>query len=145
MVELHTHTKMSEMVGVTDVKDLIGRALDYGHEAVAITDYAVAHSFPFAYKAAKGKDIKIIFGSEMYMVDDEKPMVFNARDIDIEEETYVVFDLETTGLSSHNCEIIEIGAVKLKGTRIVDTYSKFVKPEGKIPKKITELLSLIHI
>lgn len=142
MVELHTHTKMSEMVGVTDVKDIIGRALEYGHEAVAITDYAVAHSFPFAYKAAKGKEIKVILGSEMYMVDDEKPMVYNAKDIEIEEETFVVFDLETTGLSSHNCEIIEIGAVKLKGTRIVDTYSKFVKPEGKIPKKITELTGI---
>ncbi|MGL4944983.1 MAG: PolC-type DNA polymerase III [Fusobacteriaceae bacterium] len=142
MVELHTHSKMSEMVGVTDVKDIINQALNFGHNAVAITDYGVVHSFPFAYKAAKGKDIKVILGCEMAMVDDERYMVLNSRDVEIEEETYVVFDLETTGLSSHKCEIIEIGAVKLKGTRIVDTYSKFVKPEEKIPNKITELTGI---
>ncbi|MGL5098738.1 MAG: PHP domain-containing protein, partial [Fusobacteriaceae bacterium] len=91
MVELHTHSKMSEMVGVVDVKDIINQALDYGHSAVAITDYGVVHSFPFAYKAAKGKDIKVILGCEMAMVDDEKAIVLNSRDVDIEEETYVVF------------------------------------------------------
>ncbi|MGL6098257.1 MAG: exonuclease domain-containing protein, partial [Fusobacteriaceae bacterium] len=142
MVELHTHSKMSEMVGVTDIKDIINQALNFGHNAVAITDYGVVHSFPFAYKEAKGKDIKVIMGCEIAMVDDERAMVLNSRDVEIEEETYVVFDLETTGLSSHKCEITEIGAVKLKGTRIVDTYSKFVKPEGKIPDKIVALTGI---
>ncbi|MGL5049863.1 MAG: PolC-type DNA polymerase III [Fusobacteriaceae bacterium] len=142
MVELHTHTKMSEMVGVTDVKDIINRALEYGHKTVAITDYGVAHSFPFAYKAAKGKDIKVILGCEMYMVDDISDIVHNSNNNRIDEEIYVVFDLETTGLNSHSNEIIEIGAVKLNGTRIVDRYSTFVKPEGKIPQKITELTGI---
>lgn len=142
MVELHTHTKMSEMVGVTDVKDIVNRAIEYGHSAVAITDYSVVHSFPFAYKAAKGKDIKVILGCEMYMVDDISDLVHNSNSNRIDEEVYVVFDLETTGLNSHSNEIIEIGAVKLNGTRIVDRYSKFVKPEGKIPQKITELTGI---
>ena len=140
MVELHTHTKMSEMVGVNDVQEIIDRAISYGHKAVAITDYSVVHAFPFAYKAAKGKEIKVILGCEMCMVDDTKPMIKNPKNIEIEEETYVVFDLETTGLNAHRNEIIEIGAIKLKGTRIVDRYSTFVKPEGRIPKKIQELI-----
>lgn len=142
MVELHTHTKMSEMCGVEDVKGIVGRALDYGHKAVAITDYGVVHAFPFAYKAAKGKDIKIIFGCDMYMVDDTQPMVQNAKDVLIDEETYVVFDLETLGLNSHKNEIIEIGAVKLQGRRIVDRYSQLINPGKSIPKKIQEITGI---
>ncbi|MBP6322399.1 MAG: PolC-type DNA polymerase III [Fusobacteriaceae bacterium] len=145
MVELHTHTKMSEMVGVNDVQEIIDRAISYGHKAVAITDYSVVHAFPFAYKAAKGKEIKVILGCEMCMVDDTKPMIKNPKNIEIEEETYVVFDLETTGLNAHRNEIIEIGAIKLKGTRIVDRYSTFVKPEGRIPKKIQELTGISEL
>ena len=142
MIELHTHTKMSEMCGVEDVKGIVGRALEYGHKAVAITDYGVVHAFPFAYKAAKGKDIKIIFGCEMYMVDDTQPMVQNAKDVLIDEETYVVFDLETLGLNSHKNEIIEIGAVKLQGRRIVDRYSQLINPGKKIPKKIQDITGI---
>lgn len=144
MVELHTHTKMSEMCGVDDVKNIIGRAIDYGHKAIAITDYAVVHSFPFAYKAAKGKDIKVIFGCEMYMVDDFQPMVENAKDVLIDEETYIVFDLETLGLNSHENEIIEIGAIKLQGRRIIDKYSQLIKPKRKIPKKIQEITNITN-
>ncbi len=140
MVELHTHSKMSEMVGVEDIGDLIKRAISYGHKAMAITDYSVVHAFPFAYKAAKGKDFKAILGCEMYMVDDTAPII---RDCNItgpiEDTTFVVFDLETMGLNGHEHEIIEIGAIKLKGTRIVDTFSSFVNPKKIIPKKISEL------
>ncbi|MGL5089270.1 MAG: PolC-type DNA polymerase III [Cetobacterium sp.] len=141
-VELHTHTKMSEMCGVEDVKGIVGRALDYGHKAVAITDYGVVHAFPFAYKAAKGKDIKIIFGCEMYMVDDTQSIVQNPKDVLIDEETYVVFDLETLGLNSHKNEIIEIGAIKLQGRRIVDRYSQLINPGKAIPKKIQEITGI---
>lgn len=140
MVELHTHSKMSEMVGVEDIGDLIKRAISYGHKAMAITDYSVVHAFPFAYKAAKGKDFKAILGCEMYMVDDTVPII---RDCNItgpiEDTTFVVFDLETMGLNGHEHEIIEIGAIKLKGTRIVDTFSSFINPKKIIPKKISEL------
>lgn len=139
MVELHTHSKMSEMVGVEDIGDLIKRAISYGHKAMAITDYSVVHAFPFAYKAAKGKDFKAILGCEMYMVDDTLPMVRDCKTGAIEDTTFVVFDLETFGLNSHKNEIIEIGAIKLKGTRIVDTFSSFVNPNKIIPKKISEL------
>ena len=139
MVELHTHSKMSEMVGVEDIGDLIKRAISYGHKAMAITDYSVVHAFPFAYKAAKGKDFKAILGCEMYMVDDTLPMVRYYKTGAIEDTTFVVFDLETFGLNSHKNEIIEIGAIKLKGTRIIDTFSSFVNPNKIIPKKISEL------
>lgn len=141
-IELHAHTKMSEMVGLVDSKDLIKRAIDYGQEAIAISDYAVAHSFPFAYKAAKGSDLKVIFACDAYVVDDSRPMVENAKDVNLEEETYVVFDLETMGLNSHKAEIIEIGAVKMKGTRIVETFTELVNPRKPIPHKIQELTSI---
>ena len=142
MIELHTHTKMSEMCGIEDVKNIVERAVQYGHKSVAITDYGVVHSFPFAYKAAKGKDIKVIFGCEMYVVDDSKPMVENAKDVLIDEEIYVVFDLETLGLNSHKNEIIEIGAIKLQGRRIVDKYSQLINPKRSVPKKIEEITNI---
>ena len=147
MVELHTHTKMSEMVGVTDVEDLIKRAKEYGHKAIAITDYSVVHSYPVAFKTAKKfstdeEKMKAIFGCEMYMIDDEAPMVTNPKDKKIDEEEFVVFDIETTGLNSHTNEIIEIGAVKIKAGRIVDRYSQLINPGRPIPYHITEITSI---
>ena len=149
MVELHTHTKMSEMVGVTDVEDLIKRAKEYGHKAIAITDYSVVHSYPAAFKTAKKfstdeEKMKAIFGCEMYMIDDEAPMVTNPKDKKIDEEEFVVFDIETTGLNSHTNEIIEIGAVKIKAGRIVDRYSQLINPGRPIPYHITEITSITN-
>ena len=147
MVELHTHTKMSEMVGVTDVEDLIKRAKEYGHKAIAITDYSVVHSYPAAYKTGKkfSKDddkMKVIFGCEMYMIDDEALMITNPKDKKIDEEEFVVFDIETTGLNSHTNKIIEIGAVKIKAGRIIDRYSQLINPGKPIPDKITEMTGI---
>ena len=147
MVELHAHTKMSEMVGVTDVEDLIKRAKEYGHKAIAITDYSVVHSYPAAFKTAKKfstdeEKMKAIFGCEMYMIDDEAPMVTNPKDKKIDDEEFVVFDIETTGLNSHTNEIIEIGAVKIKAGRIVDRYSQLINPGRPIPYHITEITSI---
>ena len=147
MVELHAHTKMSEMVGVTDVEDIIKRAKEYGHKAIAITDYSVVHSYPAAFKTAKNlstdeEKMKAIFGCEMYMIDDEAPMVTNPKDKKIDEEEFVVFDIETTGLNSHTNEIIEIGAVKIKSGRIVDRYSQLINPGRPIPYHITEITSI---
>ena len=149
MVELHTHTKMSEMVGVTDVEDLIKRAKEYGHKAIAITDYSVVHSYPAAYKTAKklSKDddkMKVIFGCEMYMIDDEALMITNPKDKKIDEEEFVVFDIETTGLNSHFNKIIEIGAVKIKAGRIIDRYSQLINPGISIPYHITEITSITN-
>ncbi|WP_027129463.1 PolC-type DNA polymerase III [Fusobacterium perfoetens] len=143
MVELHTHSKMSEMVGVTEIGDLIKRAKSYGHTSMAITDYSVVHTFPFAFKQTKkDENFKVILGCEMYMVDDTKQMINNPKDIPIENENFVVFDLETTGLNSHEHEIIEIGAIKMEGTRIVDKFSKFVKPKRAVPEKIKNLTNI---
>ena len=147
MVELHTHTKMSEMVGVTDVEDLIKRAKEYGHKAIAITDYSVVHSYPAAYKTAKklSKDddkMKVIFGCEMYMIDDEALMITNPKDKKIDEEEFVVFDIETMGLNAYSNEIIEIGAVKIKAGRIIDRYSQLFNPGKPIPYKITEITGI---
>ena len=147
MVELHTHTKMSEMVGVTDVEDLIKRAKEYGHKAIAITDYSVVHSYPAAYKTGKklSKDddkMKVIFGCEMYMIDDEALMITNPKDKKIDEEEFVVFDIETMGLNAYSNEIIEIGAVKIKAGRIIDRYSQLFNPGKPIPYKITEITGI---
>ena len=149
MVELHAHTKMSEMVGVTDVEDIIKRAKEYGHKAIAITDYSVVHSYPAAFKTAKKfstdeEKMKAIFGCEMYMIDDEAPMVTNPKDKKIDDEEFVVFDIETTGLNSHTNEIIEIGAVKIKAGRIVDRYSQLINPGISIPYHITEITSITN-
>ncbi len=140
-VELHAHTNMSEMSGVVSAKDLISRAVDFGHNSLAVTDYGVAYSFPFAYKAAP-KDFKIIFGIEAYVVDDEQNMVERPKDCMIEEEIYIIFDIETTGFDPYKDKIIEIGAVKLKGRTIMDRFSAFINPEIPIPD---EIIKLTHI
>ena len=142
-IELHAHTKMSDMSGLIDAKDLVKHANSWGHKGVAITDFGVTHSFPFAFKAAKGlEDFKVIMGCEAFVVDDAVKMVKNAMDKTIEDETYVVFDIETTGFDPHNEEITEIGAVKLKGTTIIDRFSTFVNPNKPIPENIVKLTGI---
>ncbi|NLK63131.1 MAG: PolC-type DNA polymerase III [Fusobacteria bacterium] len=142
-VELHTHTKMSELDSVADVKDLIDIAAYFGHKSIAITDHGVVHAFPAAYDAAKKhSDFKVIFGCEGYLVDDEIKMVIKPKDIPIEEEIYTVFDIETTGFDPYNDMIIEIGAVKIKGHTEIATFSSFVNPKMKIPKHIIELTGI---
>ncbi|WP_018250156.1 PolC-type DNA polymerase III [Orenia marismortui] len=143
-IELHLHTKMSAMDSVVEVKDVINRAAEWGHPAIAITDHGVTQAFPDAYNASKDKDIKVIYGLEAYLVDDGEPIIFNPRDQKIEEETFVVFDLETTGFNPHNNEIIEIGAAKIKNGQIVDIYQSFVDPERSIPSEITELTGITN-
>ncbi len=140
-VELHMHTQMSAMDGVSSAKDLIKRAASWGHKAVAITDHGVVQAYPEAAKAAKENGIKVIYGVEGYVVDDKASIVFNSKSHKL-SDSFVVFDLETTGLSADNCFIIEIGAVKIVGGEIVDSFSTFVEPPIAIPHKITELTSI---
>ena len=140
-IELHAHTNMSEMSGVVSAKDLAKRAKEFGHEAIAVTDFGVVHSFPFAYKESN-ENFNIIFGMEAYVVDDEQDMITKPSDKLIEEEVYVVFDIETTGLDPYNDKIIEIGAIKLKGKEIIDEFSVFVNPEMSIPEEITRLTNI---
>lgn len=140
-VELHLHTTMSAMDAMTPASKLIKRAAKWGHKAVAITDHGVVQAYPEAMDAGKKNHIKILYGVEGYLVDDGEPIIINPKDRTI-EDTFVVFDIETTGLSSKNDKIIEIGAVKIKAGVIIDTFSTFVNPEMRIPNKIIDLTSI---
>ena len=144
-VELHCHTKMSDMDGVSEVKDLVKRAHDWGHKAIAITDHGVAQSFPDAnhYIETLDKDdpFKIIYGVEGYLVDDLTDVAVNEKGQSL-DGTYVVFDLETTGFSPVKDKIIEIGAVKVEDGKITDRFSTFVNPGIPVPFEITRLTSI---
>ncbi|MDO5707988.1 MAG: PolC-type DNA polymerase III [Andreesenia angusta] len=140
-VELHCHTRMSSMDGMTGASELVNRAIEWGHKAIAITDHGVVQGFPEAMFAAEGKDIKIIYGVEGYFIDDLKDIVNNAESRTFDCE-YTVFDIETTGFSARNDKIIEIGAVKLKDGKIVDKFSELINPERHIPDKIIELTGI---
>lgn len=141
-VELHLHTVMSEMDSVVDIKKVIKRAKEWGHKAMAITDHGCVQAFPIANHEVKpDEDFKIIYGVEGYFVDDLKDLIINDKGQRIDSE-YVVFDIETTGLSPRYNKIIEIGAVRVKDGRIKDTYSRFVNPEVPIPYTITKLTSI---
>ncbi|MEG1870539.1 MAG: PolC-type DNA polymerase III, partial [Peptostreptococcaceae bacterium] len=140
-VELHCHSTMSAMDGVTPVTKVIERAAKWGHPAIAITDHGVVQAFPDAQIAAKKNKIKVLYGVEGYLVDDGVPLALNERGQNL-DDTYVIFDLETTGFSSKNDSIIEIGAVKIKSGEIIDNFSEFVNPRRAIPYKITELTGI---
>lgn len=144
-VELHCHTKMSDMDGVSEVKDIVRRAHDWGHPAIAITDHGIAQSFPDAnhYIETLDKDdpFKVLYGVEGYIVDDLADIAVNAGDETLDDE-YVVFDIETTGFSSIKDKIIEIGAVKVVNGKVTDTFSTFVNPKRPIPFEIIKLTSI---
>ena len=165
-VELHCHTKMSDMDGVSEVKDIVKQAYKWGHSAIAITDHGALQSFPDAnhfiedidraYRSKYKEEhpdvtkeelklihdpFKVIYGVEAYLVDDSKEIVVNAKGQDL-QGTFVVFDLETTGFSPVNNRIIEIGAVKVENGEITDRFSTFVNPQIPIPFRIEELTSI---
>ena len=160
-VELHCHTKMSDMDGVSEVKDIVKRAYQWGHPAIAITDHGVVQSFPDAnhllddlWKAEKEKRkaagdenpdrndfFKVIYGCEAYLVDDLKEIVTGDKG-QVLRDSYVVFDIETTGFSPVKNRIIEIGAVKVVEGKIVDRFSTFVNPRVPIPFRIEQLTSI---
>ena len=144
-VELHCHTKMSDMDGVSEVKDIVKRAHDWGHKAIAITDHGVVQAFPDAnhYIETLDKDdpFKIIYGVEAYLVDDLTEIAQGAGNQTL-SDTYVVFDLETTGFSPIQDKIIEIGAVKVENGQITEKFSTFVNPKIPIPFEITKLTGI---
>ncbi|WP_260702739.1 PolC-type DNA polymerase III [Coprococcus catus] len=140
-VELHCHTTMSDMDGVTDVKKLLKTAMGWGHQAMAITDHGVVQAFPDANHCVEGKDFKVIYGMEGYLVDDIKNIVTDSRGQSL-DSTFVVFDIETTGFSAVNDRIIEIGAVKVENGVITEKFSEFVNPERPIPFEIEKLTSI---
>ena len=141
-VELHCHTKMSDMDGVSEVKDIVKRAKRWGMPAIAITDHGCVQAFPDANHALdKGDDFKLIYGVEGYLVDDLKQLVDNSKNQSL-SDSYVVFDIETTGFSSSRNRIIEIGAVKVENGTIADKFSTFVNPDVPIPFEIEKLTGI---
>ncbi len=140
-VELHAHTSMSAMDGICKPGELIGRAAAWGHKAIAITDHGVVQAYPEAYSAGKKHNIKVIYGMEAYLEDEPAAYVYHEKSVPLSGD-FVVFDIETTSLSARYGEIIEIAGVKISDGKMVDQFSRFVKPEKTIPYHITELTNI---
>ena len=141
-VELHLHTQMSQMDAVSSMDSIVERAVSWGHTAIALTDHGVVQSYPDALKASKNNEkIKIIYGIEGYLVDDSAKIAYGIKD-ETFDGSFVVFDLETTGLSKYDDAITEIGAVKVENGKITEKWSTFVNPERHIPENIQSLLRL---
>ncbi len=150
-VELHAHTKMSQMDGVADEVKLVETAMNWGHKAIAITDHNGCQAFPHVFnlvtKYNKGKEdkdkFKALYGTELTLIDDSVNIVLRPSDLKLLETTYVVFDLETTGFNAGGADsIIEIGAVKINNGEIIDRFDELINPGRKLPAKITELTNI---
>jgi len=145
-IELHLHTPMSPMDGVSSVKSLITTAAKWGHKAIAVTDHGVVQAFPDAYEVAAKNNIKLIYGVEAYVINDGVPIVYNIADMNLNDNTtYVVFDTETTGLSAIENSLTEIAAVKVRNNVIVDSFQSLVKPRHIIPEKIEKLTGITNM
>ncbi|WP_407636197.1 PolC-type DNA polymerase III [Salibacterium aidingense] len=141
-VELHAHTVMSQMDAVTSASQYIEKAAEWGHEAMAITDHAVVQSFPEAYDASKKYGVKVLYGMEANLVDDGVPIAYNEAERLLADDTYVVFDVETTGLSVVYDTIIELAAVKVKDGEIIDRFESFANPHEKLSDTIIDLTGI---
>ena len=142
-VELHMHTQMSQMDGMTSATDLLKRAAKWGMKSIAITDHGVVQAFPEAHHfCEKNPDLKVIYGVEAYLAPDRTPVVSFPRGQDIEETTYCVLDLETTGFSFRTEKITEIGIMKMKNGEVIDEFSCFVNPEKPIPQRVVEVTNI---
>lgn len=142
-VELHMHTQMSQMDGMTSAKDLIKRAMKWGMKSIAITDHGVVQAFPEAHKLLgfDNPDMKVIYGVEAYLVPDKVPCVSFPKGQDI-DTTYCVLDLETTGFSFRTEKITEVGIMKVKNGEVIDEFSCFVNPEKPIPQRVIEVTNI---
>lgn len=141
-IELHLHTPMSQMDAVSSVDALVGQAAKWGHPAVAITDHAVVQSFPDAYAAGKKHGIKIIYGLEIYMVNDGVNIAYEEEHRALADATYVVFDVETTGLSAVYDTIIELAAVKIKDGQVIDKFESFANPHHPLSATTIDLTGI---
>jgi len=142
-VELHMHTQMSAMDGISSAKDLIKRAMSWGHKAIAITDHGVVQAFPEAHKllGRDNPDMKVIYGVEAYLAPDKEPCVTNGKNQNI-DTTYCVLDLETTGFLDKTDKITEIGIMKIKNGEVLDSFSCFVNPQRPIPPRVVEVTNI---
>ncbi|MBM7094212.1 PolC-type DNA polymerase III [Bacillus sp. H-16] len=141
-VELHLHTPMSQMDAVTSVSKYIQQAKKWGHKAIAVTDHGVVQAYPEAYGAGKKEGVKILYGLEANLVDDGVPIAYNEADRNLSDDTYVVFDVETTGLSAVYNTIIELAAVKVKEGEIIDRFESFANPHEKLSPTIIDLTGI---
>ena len=149
-VELHAHTKMSQMDGICDAKELVKTAYAWGHRAIAITDHNGVQSFPDVYhtvcdinKGKEGEPFKALYGVELTLIDDTIDIVVRPTDDDLLKTTYVVFDFETTGFNAGGADsIIEVGAVKICNGEIIDRFDELIDPGRKLPAKITEVTNI---
>lgn len=141
-VELHLHTKMSAMDATAEATEAVKLAAQFGHPAVAITDHGVVHSFPEVYQAAQKAGIKVIYGMEGYLVDDGVPIVTGATDERLAETVFVVFDIETTGFNPQKEDLLEIGAVKIKGGKIIGEFKSLIRPGKAISAEIQKLTGI---
>ena len=141
-VEFHAHTNMSTMDAMPTVEDLIDTAASWGHPAVAITDHANVQSFPHGYHRAKKAGIKAIFGLEANLVEDKVPIVYNSQNLELKDATYVVFDVETTGLSAVHNDLIQIAASKMHKGNIIEQFDEFIDPGHPLSEFTTELTGI---
>ncbi|MFD2616854.1 PolC-type DNA polymerase III [Terrilactibacillus laevilacticus] len=141
-IELHAHTLMSQMDAVVSATSLVNRAKEWGHKAIAITDHAVVQSFPEAYSAGKKNGVKVLYGVEANLIDDGVPIAYNEQKRILQDDTYVVFDVETTGLSAVYNKIIELAAVKMKDGEIIERFESFVNPHERLSQTIIDLTSI---
>ena len=141
-VEFHAHTNMSTMDALPEVEEIVGTAAKWGHKAVAITDHGNVQSFPHGYKAAKKAGIQLIYGMEANIVEDRVPIVYNEVEMDLSETTYVVFDVETTGLSAIYNDLIQVAASKMYKGNIIAEFDEFINPGHPLSAFTTELTGI---
>ncbi|KRK58738.1 PolC-type DNA polymerase III [Fructilactobacillus fructivorans] len=143
-VELHLHSNMSQMDATNSVSDYVSRAKKWGHPAIAITDHDDVQAFPDAYHAASDNDIKMIYGMEANVVDDGEPIAYNDKHTALKDATYVVFDVETTGLSAIYDKVIELSAVKMQNNNVIDQFEEFIDPGFPLSEQTTNLTSITN-
>lgn len=141
-VELHLHTNMSQLDATNKIGDFVKQAATFGQKAIAVTDHAGAQSFPDAFAAGKQQDVKILYGVEVNLVDDHSQLVLNPADEMIDEQEFVIFDIETTGLSAIYDQIIEIGAVRMKNGEVLATFDEFINPHHPLSELTINLTSI---
>ncbi|ANR74843.1 PolC-type DNA polymerase III [Streptococcus sp. oral taxon 064] len=141
-VEFHAHTNMSTMDALPEVEEIVETAAKWGHKAVAITDHGNVQSFPHGYKAAKKAGIQLIYGMEANIVEDRVPIVYNEVEMDLSEATYVVFDVETTGLSAIYNDLIQVAASKMYKGNVIAEFDEFINPGHPLSAFTTELTGI---